>query len=154
MIYLSDKLEKHIELNDDNRNEMELTEVQEKSYSIIAIAMVVFFYIIMITGLFQIVSLRNIFNYGIGFLFLIINMISALAVIGFGPYYLRKLQLGYYVGLIVYTVLYLFAYLATWLFIKTSTIGSYFIINMIFTFLYLAASASTFSFGVKRSKRF
>lgn len=150
---MSDKLKKQIELEDDNKNEIELAEVDNKNYSVAAIALVVFFYMIMITGLFQLVSLRNIFNYGTGFFFLVINMISALAVIGFGPYYLRKLQLGYYIGLIVYTVIYAFAYLATCFFIRTTTMGGYLIINMILTFLYLAASAATFSFGARHSRR-
>ncbi|WP_294403583.1 hypothetical protein [uncultured Clostridium sp.] len=150
---MSDKLKKQIELDDDdNKNEIELAEVYQKSYSITAIALVVFFYMIMIIGLFQLVSLRNIFNYGTAFFFLIINMVSALAVIGFGPYYLRKLQLGYYIGLIVYTVLYAFAYLATWFFIRVTTMGGYLIINMIITFLYLAATAATFSFGARHRR--
>ncbi|MDO5516788.1 MAG: hypothetical protein Q4F66_04485 [Clostridium sp.] len=126
---------------------------EDNNYSLAGIGLVLFFYLIMIFALFHITSLIHIYNYAIAFLFLLLNMASSIRVIGFGKYFRKRIHIGFYVGIITFTVLYTIANFAAWILIPITSMGTYSIINFLIVFLYLAAAYSTFSFGVKQSRK-
>lgn len=141
-------------MNNQDRMKKEIQVIgEDNNYSLAGIGLVLLFYLIMIFSLFHITSLRHIYNYVIAFLFLVLNMAASIRVIGFGKYFMKRIQMGFYVGMITFTVLYTIANIATWLLIQVTSMGTYAIINFLVVFLYLAAAYSTFSFGVKQSMK-
>lgn len=134
-------------------DEIVVNKKKKREYSRIRIGLVLFFYLIMMIALFKITSLRHIYNYFTSFLFLIINMISSIYVIGFQNRFLMKIHLIFYIGLITFTTMYTLAMVITWVFIQSVGIISYTIFNLIIVFLYLAACYIVYSFGVKNFRK-
>lgn len=134
-------------------DEIVVNKKKKREYSRIRIGLVLFFYLIMMIALFKITSLRHIYNYFTSFLFLIINMISSIYVIGFQNRFLMKINVVFYIGLITFTTMYTFAIIITWLFIQSVGILSYTIFNFIIVFLYLTACYIVYSFGVKNFRK-
>ena len=133
-------------------DEIIIKKEKKNEYSVIRIGLVLLFYLIMMITLFKITSLRHIYNYFIALIFLAINMISSIYVIGFTKRFLMKIHVVFYVGLITFTVIYTIANITTWLFIQYTGILSYIIINLIIVFLYLTAYCAIYSFAVKNRR--
>lgn len=141
-------------LSDENGIKKEIQVMdKENNYNIFSIGLVMLLYIIMIFTLFNITSLRHIYNYLIAFIFLALKMLASIKIIGFGRYYMKRIDMGFYVGIITFTVLYTIAVLLTWFFIQVVSMVSFIIINLLVVFVYFAAAYSTFTFAVKQSRK-
>lgn len=126
---------------------------KDNDYNIVSIGLTMFLYLIMFFALFNITSLRHIYNYVIAFIFLLFNMFASIRVMGCGKYFMKRIDVGFYVGMITFTVLYTIAVLLTWFFIGILNMSTFIIINLLIVFAYLTVSYSTFAFATKQSRK-